>query len=196
MTIELPTKGRQVRVDGTLVTVRDADWAGDDTIELLVLDADGHPRRILLSEKQLVTGLVPVNDRGGDSERALTGLWGRWMQHAMPRIRSAVLATRPLRPYAHQDEAVHGYMLNQPRLRFLLGDEPGTGKTIMAGMYLTEGRRQGLIPGRSVIIVPAHLAIKWERDLRSSFWCRGSANHDEIAADPADLDPRYDTWIV
>jgi len=196
MVIELPTKGRQIRVDGALVTVRDADWAGDGAIELFVLDAGGHPRRILLSEQQLAAGLVPVNDRGGDPERALTGLWGRWMQHAVPRIRSAVLATRPLRPYAHQDDAVHGHMLHQPRLRFLLGDEPGTGKTIMAGMYLTEGRRQGLIQGRSVIIVPAHLVTKWERDLRRLFGVEARRITNEVAADPADLDPRYDVWIV
>lgn len=196
MAIELPAKGRQVRVDGALVTVRDADWAGEGAIELFVLDADGHPRRILLSEEQLAAGLVPANDRGGDPERALTGLWGRWMQHAVPRIRSAVLATRPLRPYAHQDDAVHGHMLNQPRLRFLLGDEPGTGKTIIAGMYLTEGRRQGLIQGRSVIIVPAHLVTKWERDLRRLFGVETRRITNEVAADPADLDPRYDTWIV
>lgn len=196
MAIELPAKGRQVRVDGTLVTVRDADWADDGAIELFVLDAGGEPRRILLSEQQLAAGLVPVNDRGGDPERALTGLWGRWMQHAVPRIRSAVLATRPLRPYAHQDDAVHGHMLGQPRLRFLLGDEPGTGKTIMAGMYLTEGRRQGLVQGRSVIIVPAHLVTKWERDLRRLFGVETRRITHELAADPADLDPRYDVWLV
>jgi len=196
MVIELPTKGRQVRIDGALVTVRDADWAADGAVELFVLDADGDPRRILLSEQQLAAGLVPVNDRGGDPERALTALWGRWMQHAVPRIRSAVLATRPLRPYAHQDEAVHGHMLNQPRLRFLLGDEPGTGKTIMAGMYLTEGRRQGLIQGRCVVIVPAHLVTKWERDLRRLFGVEARRITNEVAADPADLDPRYDTWVV
>jgi hypothetical protein len=34
MAIELPDKGRQVRVDGSLATVRDADWADEDTIEL------------------------------------------------------------------------------------------------------------------------------------------------------------------
>ncbi|MET8907583.1 helicase-related protein [Micromonospora sp. NPDC004551] len=196
MTIELPTKGRQVKIDGALVTVRDADWAGDGSIELFVLDAAGQPRRVLLSEQQLVAGLVPVNDRGGDPQKALTGLWGRWMQHAVPRIRSAVLATRPLRPYAHQDDAVHGHMLNQPRLRFLLADEPGTGKTIMAGMYLTEGRRQGLIQGRSVIVVPAHLVTKWERDLRRLFGVEARRITSEAAADPADLDPRYDTWVV
>jgi N12 class adenine-specific DNA methylase len=88
------------------------------------------------------------------------------LEHAIPRIRSAVLATRPLRPYAHQDEAVFTYMLSQPRLRFLLADEPGTGKTVMTGMYQAEGKRRGLIPGRTVLIVPAHLVEKWRRVLK------------------------------
>lgn len=70
MAVELPTKGRQVRVDGSLMTVRDADWAGDGTIELFVIDADGNPRRVMLSEHQLADSLVPANDRGGDAERA------------------------------------------------------------------------------------------------------------------------------
>lgn len=196
MSIELPTKGQQIRIDGALVVVRDAERVADDTIELLVVDPAGQPQRILLTTDRLAGALIPVNDRGGDPQRALTGLWGRWMQHAVPRIRSAVLATRPLRPYAHQDEAVHGHMLGQPRLRFLLGDEPGTGKTIMAGMYLTEGRRLGLITGRVAIIVPAHLVTKWERDLRRLFGVEARRITAALASDPADLDPRYDTWVV
>jgi SNF2 family DNA or RNA helicase len=176
--VDLPERGRQVRVDGGLLTVRDAEDTGDGAVELFVVDATGTPRRIILPHAQLAAALVPTNDRGGDPQRALTALWGRWMQHAVPRIRSAVLATRPLLPYAHQDEAVHGHMLGQPRLRFLLGDEPGTGKTIMAGMYLAEGRRQGLVAGRAVVIVPAHLVTKWERDLRRLLRYRSQADHD------------------
>lgn len=194
--MDLPERGRQVRVDGGLVTVRDAEDTGYGAVELFVVDATGAPKRLILPRAQLAAALVPTNDRGGDPQRALTALWGRWMQHAVPRIRSAVLATRPLLPYAHQDEAVHGHMLGQPRLRFLLGDEPGTGKTIMAGMYLAEGRRQGLVAGRAVVIVPAHLVTKWERDLRRLFGVEARRITTEIAADQADLDPRYDTWVV
>jgi superfamily II DNA or RNA helicase len=194
--LELPAKGRQLRVDGALFTIRDADWAEDGNVELFVLDGQGMPQRLLLPQGRLDSALVPANDRGGDPQRALTALWGRWMQHAVPRIRSAVLATRPLRPYAHQDDAVHGHMLSQPRLRFLLGDEPGTGKTIMAGMYLTEGRRQSLVHGRALVIVPAHLVTKWERDLQRLFGVEARRVTAAIAADPADLDPRYDTWVV
>ena len=185
MAVELPDKGRQIRLADSLVTVRDAELTDDGAVELFVIDGEGQPQRLLLTQPQLQASLVPVNDRGGDPQRALTGLWGRWMQHALPRIRSAVLATRPLRPYAHQDEAVHGHLLNQPRLRFLLGDEPGTGKTIMAGMYLTEARRQGLVPGRALIIVPAHLVTKWERDLRRLFGLEVKRVTPGLAAEPA-----------
>jgi hypothetical protein len=46
-------------------------------------------------------------------------------------------------PLPHQLEAVYHYMLPQPRLRFLLADDPGTGKTIMAGLLLKELKLRG-----------------------------------------------------
>ncbi len=192
----LPEEGRHVVVDGAPYTVVRASNAAGGNVDMFVLDGRGHPTRLIVTRTQLEAGLVPANDRLGDPERSLTGMWGRWMQHAVPRIRSAVLATRPLKPYAHQDEAVHGHMLGQPRLRFLLADEPGTGKTIMGAMYLTEGRRRGLITGNALFVVPAHLVTKWERDLRRMFGVQAKIVTSAIAADPADLDPRYDTWIV
>ena len=44
-----------------------------------------------------------------------------------------------IRTLPHQIEAVYMKMLPQPRLRFLLADDPGAGKTIMAGLYIREG---------------------------------------------------------
>ena len=192
----MPEVDSQLRLAGGLVTVQRVQQTSDGGVDLLVFDASGEPLRILLTQAELAAAVVPSNDRGGEPMRALSALWGRWMQHAVPRIRSAVLATRPLRPYAHQDEAVHGHMLSQPRLRFLLGDEPGTGKTIMAAMYLAEGRRRGLVPGRALFVVPAHLVTKWERDLKRFVGIDARVVDSRVAADPADLDPRYDTWIV
>ena len=194
--IRLPKADAQIQWEGHLVTVVSARMVADDSVDLFVLDQNGAAQRILCSAAKLEAAVVPLDDRKGNPQRALTGMWGRWMQHAVPRIRSAVLATRPLTPYAHQDEAVHGYMLGQPRLRFLLADEPGTGKTIMAAMYLTEGRRRGLITGNALFVVPAHLVTKWERDLRRLFGVEAKVLTSAIAADQFDLDPRYDTWIV
>ena len=47
--MDLPSKGRQLRHAGALVTIRDADWAADGAVELFVIDDHGHPQRILLS---------------------------------------------------------------------------------------------------------------------------------------------------
>jgi superfamily II DNA or RNA helicase len=191
----LPEPRAQVMIDGQLVTVV-AVTPNLSGADLVYRRGDGSLDEASLDATELALAHVPANDAGGHPERALTSLWGRWMQYAVPRIRSAVLATRPLQPYAHQDEAVFTHMLAQPRLRFLLADEPGTGKTIMTGMYLAEGIRRGLIPGRTVIIVPAHLIEKWRRDLRRYFAVQADRLTPELARDPKDLDPRVSVWIV
>lgn len=192
---QLPRQGDQLQVDGELLSVITAAPAGDG-VELVVRRQDGRPDDVTLTWAELARAVVPAGDGRGDPACGLAGLWSRWMQYAVPRIRSAVLATRPLRPYAHQDEAVFARMLAQPRLRFLLADEPGTGKTVMTGMYLAEATRRGLIQGRTVIVVPAHLVDKWRRDLYRHFAIDARRLAPEIARDPADLDPRYNVWVV
>ena len=48
-------------------------------------------------------------------------------------------------PLPHQLEAVYGYFLRLPRIRFLLADDPGAGKTIMGGLTLKELKARGLV---------------------------------------------------
>ncbi len=50
-------------------------------------------------------------------------------------------------PLPHQWIAVYDHMLPRLRLRFLLGDEPGAGKTIMAGPYIREMLARRLLIG-------------------------------------------------
>ena len=50
-------------------------------------------------------------------------------------------------PLPHQLEAVYDYFLQVPRIRFLLADDPGAGKTIMAGLLIKELKVRGLIYG-------------------------------------------------
>ncbi|MEN3188960.1 MAG: DEAD/DEAH box helicase, partial [Atribacterota bacterium] len=71
-------------------------------------------------------------------------------------------------PLPHQIEAVYHYILRNPRVRFLLADDPGSGKTIMAGLVLKELKLRGLV-GRTLIIVPANLVFQWQRELRDRF---------------------------
>ena len=71
-------------------------------------------------------------------------------------------------PLPHQLEAVYYYMLRQPRLRFLLADDPGAGKTIMAGLLLKELKLRGAIT-RTLIVAPANLAPQWQREMTEKF---------------------------
>jgi len=71
-------------------------------------------------------------------------------------------------PLPHQLEAVYDYFLKLPRIRFLLADDPGAGKTIMAGLLIKELKARGLIR-RILIVTPANLSFQWQRELKDKF---------------------------
>ena len=71
-------------------------------------------------------------------------------------------------PLPHQLEAVYNYFLKLPRIRFLLADDPGAGKTIMAGLLIKELKLRGLIK-RILIITPAALSFQWQREMKDKF---------------------------
>ncbi len=71
-------------------------------------------------------------------------------------------------PLPHQRLAVYEHLLPQSRLRFLLADDAGAGKTIMTGLYIREQLNRRLIQ-RVLIIPPAGLVGNWEHELRTLF---------------------------
>lgn len=68
----------------------------------------------------------------------------------------------------HQIEAVYGYVLKLPRIRFLIADDPGAGKTIMAGLIVKELKLRHIIK-RILIVAPGHLKDQWRRELSDRF---------------------------
>ncbi len=71
-------------------------------------------------------------------------------------------------PLPHQLSAVYDHLLKQPRIRFLLADDAGAGKTIMAGLLIKELKLRGLAE-RILIICPANLTFQWQRELKEKF---------------------------
>src|SRR6202163_4616726 len=71
-------------------------------------------------------------------------------------------------PLPHQLEAVYDYFIKLPRIRFLLADDPGAGKTIMAGLLIKELKIRGLVK-RTLIVTPANLSFQWQRELKEKF---------------------------
>ena len=71
-------------------------------------------------------------------------------------------------PLPHQLEAVYGHLLKLSTVRFLLADDAGAGKTIMAGLLVRELMLRGLVE-RILVVCPANLAFQWQRELREKF---------------------------
>ncbi len=71
-------------------------------------------------------------------------------------------------PLPHQIEAVYGYILKLPKIRFLIADDPGAGKTIMAGLVLKELKLRGVVE-RTLIVAPGHLKYQWQREMKEKF---------------------------
>lgn len=71
-------------------------------------------------------------------------------------------------PLPHQLEAVYGYFLSLPRIRFLLADDPGAGKTIMAGLLIKELKIRGMAK-RILLVTPANLSFQWQREMKDKF---------------------------
>ncbi len=71
-------------------------------------------------------------------------------------------------PLPHQLEAVYDHLLKPARVRFLLADDAGAGKTIMSGLLLRELQLRGLAE-RILIVAPSNLTFQWQRELREKF---------------------------
>ncbi len=104
----------------------------------------------------------------GDSKRFRLGVeaWRLALAYEYDPFFSLSIAR--VDPLPHQLEAVYDYFLRLPRIRFLLADDPGAGKTIMAGLLLKELKIRGLVQ-RVLIVCPANLTFQWQREMRDKF---------------------------
>ena len=88
------------------------------------------------------------------------------MAHAFdPQFAVSVSQVDPL---PHQLDAVYGRILRLPRIRFLLADDPGAGKTIMAGLLMRELMQRGEV-SRVLVLCPKALTDQWRREMWERF---------------------------
>ena len=76
--------------------------------------------------------------------------------------------TSVVEPLPHQITAVYEAMLPRQPLRFLLADDPGAGKTIMAGLLIKELIARGDLQ-RCLVVCPGSLAEQWQDELYRRF---------------------------
>src|ERR1700689_640668 len=104
----------------------------------------------------------------GDPLRYRLGIEGMRLGLAYEYDPYFALSIARVDPLPHQLEAVYDYFMRLPRIRFLLADDAGAGKTIMAGLLIKELKLRGMCE-RILIVAPANLAFQWQRELKEKF---------------------------
>lgn len=133
------------------------------------LQSGRYEERLLTAEQAaLVESVRSADTFRGDPQRFLLGVEARRLALAYEYDPYFALSVSRVDPLPHQLEAVYQYFLALPRIRFLLADDPGAGKTIMAGLLLKELKARSLVR-RVLIVTPANLMFQWQRELREKF---------------------------
>jgi len=157
---------------GQAVTVVSAQWYGSETIELTYKNPAGKVAQVLLyrdneAELEIVEEGRPWSF---DGDGALFRLVSEAQRIRLAHLFDPVLAvhTSLVDPLPHQITAVYEAMLPRQPLRFLLADDPGAGKTIMAGLLIKELIARGDLQ-RCLIVCPGSLAEQWQDELYTRF---------------------------
>src|ERR1700687_443995 len=124
-----------------------------------------HQRVLRLDQLQFLDATPEREPFDGDPARFKLGIEAARLGLAYEYDPYFSLSIARIDPLPHQLEAVYDYFLKLPRIRFLLADDPGAGKTIMAGLLIKELKIRGLIQ-RVLIVAPASLSFQWQRELK------------------------------
>jgi superfamily II DNA or RNA helicase len=160
--------------------LRGSQWP--EPIEVILVEEQGDYVRLagtLVNSRQYWDGLIKATDLQALQENTVEPFRAEprsvFLSLEAKRYRFASLYdpllamnTCKVDPLPHQIEAVYGFVLQLPRIRFLIADDPGAGKTIMAGLIIKELKLRNLVK-RTLIIAPGHLKEQWQREMRDRF---------------------------
>lgn len=159
-------------IPDALVTVVSVQWFGSEALELTYKTPTGKVANELLYRHdeprlELVEAGRPWSF---DGDGALFRLVSEAQRIRLAHLFDPVLAvhTSVVDPLPHQVTAVYEHMLPRQPLRFLLADDPGAGKTIMAGLLIKELIARGDLQ-RCLIVCPGSLAEQWQDELFRRF---------------------------
>lgn len=156
----------------SLVTVVSVQWYGSAAIELTYKDAAGKVANELLYRHdeprlEIVEEGRPWSfDGDGHKFRLVSEAQRIHLAHLFDPV--LAVHTSVVEPLPHQITAVYESMLPRQPLRFLLADDPGAGKTIMAGLLMKELIARGDLQ-RCLVVCPGSLAEQWQDELNRRF---------------------------
>jgi superfamily II DNA or RNA helicase len=156
-----------IRTDG-LVTIINVKWHGDSVVELTYKDSSGRPgNELLFRDREPTLEVVePGQSWSFDADAGMLRLVSEAYRIRMAYFFDPLLAvhTSLIDPLPHQITAVYEEMIPRQPLRYLLADDPGAGKTIMAGLFIKELMVRGDLD-RCMIVCPGNLVDQWQDEL-------------------------------
>ena len=159
-------------VSDSLVTVVSVQWFGSEALELTYKTPTGKvANELLYRHDEARLEIVEVGRPWSfDGDGALFRLVSEAQRIRLAHLFDPVLAvhTSVVEPLPHQITAVYESMLSRQPLRFLLADDPGAGKTIMAGLLIKELIARGDLQ-RCLVVCPGSLAEQWQDELYRRF---------------------------
>lgn len=167
-----------LRIDGLIpaqvVTVIFAQWHGTEALELTYKTNDGAlDQQVVFRKDQDALSIAQTGSRAFDANATDFKMVAEAQRITLAGLFDPMLAvaTSDVRPLPHQIRAVYGELLPRTPLRFLLADDPGAGKTIMAGLYIKELLLRDDVR-QCLIVAPGGLVEQWQDELFFKFGLR------------------------
>ncbi len=153
-------------------TIVGVQWFGTDAVEVTYKDARGSvANELLFRDAEMRLELAKAGRPWSfDGDGELFRLVSEAQRIRLAHLFDPLLAvhTSQVEPLPHQITAVYESMLPRQPLRFLLADDPGAGKTIMAGLLIKELIARGDLR-RCLVVCPGSLAEQWQDELYRRF---------------------------
>ena len=156
----------------SLVTVETVKWYGSDALELMFKGPTGKPDHQLLyrHDEPRLEIIESGKPWSFDGDASLFRVVSEARRIQLAYLFDPLLAvhTSLVDPLPHQITAVYGEMVQRQPLRFLLADDPGAGKTIMAGLLIKELIARGDVQ-KCLIVCPGNLVDQWQDEMDTKF---------------------------
>jgi SNF2 family DNA or RNA helicase len=159
-------------IPDALVNVVNVQWFGSEALELTYKTPTGKVANELIYRHD--ENRLEVVEQGRpwsfDGDGHLFRLVSEAYRIRLAHLFDPLLAVHSslVEPLPHQITAVYEVMLPRQPLRFLLADDPGAGKTIMAGLLMKELIVRGDLQ-RCLVVCPGSLAEQWQDELWRRF---------------------------
>ena len=169
LTAGLALNGLEAAVIANVVSVIQI---GDGAVQVIYRTPDGALKERLLNRADEPNISIATTEHpwsfDGDGETFKLTVEARRIDLAFLFDPMMAVHTSNVDPLPHQITAVYESMLPRQPLRFVLADDPGAGKTIMAGLYIRELIMRA-DARRIVIVAPGSLVEQWRDEMFEKF---------------------------